>query len=375
MACVYYHNNVLSTLRKEIRMKKSHQEQIRRRVAAAMGRETVPDAAWEILLAKGHVQEFVDGDIGEEAIVQLATVQSFYADLVEQIEAGVEPEDGGWEVRPPRADGYEADRARTLESLLEMEVAADPGVLRWRKSCLDTTRPAPVEQAYLLTEDSEFQRITSGLPEVRSDTISPSGSLPFYDRSGQIRHVVFYPGSDLENLRERSEEMRDRLFPLWTLADAAWIVVTGKAWQVPTCLKGEIEGFSNQHLTYGRINLSVEPWITGETVLRAYQHLQALALPRRPRALSERNLAMTRFVMEHLRHMIVGESEDGGESPRVSWHRLAVRWNREHPEWAFRDERNFFRDCRRTVSAVARPYDEKRLEERSVDHPLKVSIP
>jgi hypothetical protein len=369
-----------------------------------MDKEMLSDEVWEALVARGYIQDLNDDAIGEEKMVKVANALIFHDDLVEQGKAGVESEDGDWEVRPPRSDGYEADRTRTFADYLELEVAADLGVLKWRRSCWGSIRPAASDHAHGLVEDPEVRDIVSGLRAVEAEDVAPSGSLPFYSESGQIKHVDFYLGSNLEELWKHSEELRAKLFPRWTQAEAAWVIVTGKVREVPRCLVAEIEGRSNRHLTYGTINLTVEPWVTGDVVLQAYQHLQALALPRRPRALSARNLAMTRWVMERLHYILTAEVEDRVEprdaagksraaliqkslnifsqepqdeagSPRVSWRRLMAWWNQEHPQWAFQDERNFSRDCRRTIRAVAHPYDEKHLRDRFPDHPPKVSIP
>lgn len=367
--------SALSVNRKDImQMEKLGHERLRQRIAANMNRETVPDEAWEMLLAKGHIQKLSDGDTDEEGLTEIARPLTFYADLVAQARAVIDPEGGGWKVSPPPSDGYEADHVSTLVKYLELKAAARPGVIAWRRSYVP--EPLSRAEAYELVEKPEIRNKLSGIRDVEDKKAMPSGRLPLYASEGRrVQCVGFYPRSGFEELRKLSKELRKELFPLWTLADAAWIVVTGEVREVPKCLLGEIHGFSNRHLTYGTINLRIEPWITGETVLRAYQHLQALALARRPRALSERNLAMARFVMEQLDDIITGEAEEGGGPPRVSWRRLMARWNQEYPEWAFQDERNFFRDCRRTIRAVARPYDEKRLQDRSGDHPPSVSVP
>jgi hypothetical protein len=370
----------MSVNRKDIKLEDDRYEKLRWQIASHLDRESIPDAAWEILLARGHIQAALgDGAIGEGEIIELVEFAKplvFYADLVEQTQTGVEPKDSRWVVQPPRSDGYEADRARTLAEYLELKVAANPRVLEWRRSTFGTTRTPSARGAYELVDNPEIREAASGLNDVEANQVSPSGSLDFYgSKPGQVHRVDFYEGSDLEGLRELSEELRNELFPPWTQAEAAWIIVTGKVREVPNCLVGEIDGFSNQHLTYGTINLKVEPWITGAVVLRAYQYLQALALPRRPRVLSERNLALTRFVMEQLCDILTEEFEEGEEPPRISWRRLVARWNEEHPEWAFRDERNFFRDCRLIIRALARPIDAAVLSGDPSGSSPRVSIP
>ena len=140
---------------------------------------------------------------------------------------------------------------------------------------------------------------------------------------------------------------------------------------------GKIDYLSNEHLTRNVVTLRVEPWIAAETVLRTYQYLQALTLGRRPRAVSERNLAMVRFVMKQLRALLTTPTEDDGEPPRVSWRRLMNNWNQENEEsWAYEDERRFYRDCHRTLRTIVRPYDTTGpLGPGSYSMPPEVNIP
>lgn len=127
--------------------------------------------------------------------------------------------------------------------------------------------------------------------------------------------------------------------------------------EIPKCLEGEADSFSNDHLTYGSITLRVEPWITADTVTRTYQYLQSFMLRCRPRALSERNLAMTRFVIRQLRDLITHGLKDDEELTKLAWRSVMGGWNKAHPEWAYDDERQFYRDCRRIARAVARPFN------------------
>ena len=69
------------------------------------------------------------------------------------------------------------------------------------------------------------------------------------------------------------------------------------------------------------------------------------------------------------------ESDEQASDSKVSWRRLMAWWNQEHPEWAFRDERNFFRDCRLIIKAVARPFDAAVLSDEPSGSSPRVSIP
>jgi hypothetical protein len=357
-------------------MDRSPQARIRTFAARAIGRDTYPDPAWEVLLARGHVRDLLEGRIVEGRFVDYAKALAFYGDLIEHAEAPSESEDEERDFEPPLVGGYEEQRARTFAEYLELQVAAHPRVLEWRKNSWSSTQPASPEGAYAVMEDARRRDYLSGLKDVDHNETEPSGYLPFFFREpGRVEHVAFYEGSHFERLRDLSRSLQRELFPLWTEPEAAWAVVTGEVREVPKCLEGEADSFSNDHLTHGSITLRVEPWIAADTVTRTYQYLQSLMLRRRPRALSERNLAMTRFVIRQLRDLITRGLNAEEELTKMSWRSVMGEWNEAYPEWAYDDERQFYRDCRRIARAVARPYDERGLRGRFPDHLPNVSIP
>src|SRR5215212_2726153 len=95
------------------------EEQVRTQLAAVIGgRMTFPEPAWDVLVGQGHVQDFLEGRITWERLVEYAKPLAFYGDLVEHVEALPEPEDkpsdreGG--VQSPQFGAYEEQRARTF---------------------------------------------------------------------------------------------------------------------------------------------------------------------------------------------------------------------------------------------------------------------
>ncbi len=352
----------------------SHQR-VRERLEALMGGDGVPKPAWEILMVKGHVDDYLRGGISEAELLGYARALAFYGDLVEHAQARSRESDGGHETEPPRLSGYEVQRAETLASYLELQVAAHPHVLEWRRSCWGSTRPA--SSGYELIENPEIRDLASGYRTTGSNDAEPSGYLDYFVRqpSERVSRIAFHKDSSLERLRDLSEDLRTELFPLWSQAEAAWVIVTGQVWETPKSVVGKIEGFSNDHLTFATVNMRVEPWIPAETVTRIYQYLQHVVLGRRPRSLSERNLAMPRFVMRQLQDMITDgrDREDG--PPVVSWRKLMGRWNETYPHWAYENDRQFYRDCRRIFRAVARPYDETGSMSKDLDTLIDMSIP
>lgn len=338
-------------------MDKKQQVELKRRVAAAIKRDTYPDRAWEVLVAQGHVADYEEGRISDVVLIDYAKALSLYADLVEYAETPPSPKAGDRVAEPLPSDGYEAQRAKTLAAFLELKVAGNPGVIAWRKLAWGTQKPASSESAYNLAESSEVRDIYSGRQASQDLMIEPSGVLDCFGRKpGHVHRVEFYKGSILERLRDVSEALRTELFEPWSQAEAAWVAVTGEVREVPRSLVGEIKGFSNQHLTYAKITMEIEPWIASDTVVQNYQYLQALVLGRRPRAISDKNLTMARFVMQRLRNLLAKGLEIDRESKNTSWRQLITSWNRTHEQWSFTDERQFYRECRRIARSVARPY-------------------
>jgi len=317
-------------------------------------------------------------------LVEYAKPLTFYGDLVEHVEAlsepGGKPSDREGDVQTPHFGVYEEQRARTFAEYLEMRVAADPGVLQWRRDCWGSTDPLSPEEAYELPLNEGSVLYTSdmaGFSHADSYRYKPKWKLGFFvNESAEIMSVPFFEGSSLDDLHELSEKLRNELFPYWSVPEASWTVLTGKVREVPACLVGEVESLSNEHLTRKVVTLRVEPWIAAETVLRTYQYLQALTLGRRPRAVSERNLAMVRFVIEQLRALVTTPLQVQAVPIRVSWRRLMESWNRENEEsWAYEDERRFYRDCHRILRTIVRPYDGTSSPDREIQSSLEVTIP
>jgi hypothetical protein len=363
----------------------SDEQQVRGQLARFIGERTmIPEAAWRVLIGQGHVQDFLEGRITWERLVEFARPLTFYGDLVKQAESlpetGVASSTKNGDIQAPQFGVYEEERARTFAEYLELRVAGDTGVLQWRRDCWGSSRPLSPEEAYELAQNKTTRLNMPDMAElsyVGSSKPTPKGHLMvFIDDFRHIINVPFYEGSLLERLHNLSEKLRSELFPSWSIAEASWLVLTGKVREVPPCLVGEIESLSNEHLTRKVVKLRVEPWIAADTVLRAYQFLQALTLGRRPRAVSERNLAMVRFVMKQLRTLVTTPLQEQPGSIRVSWRKLMDSWNRENEEsWRYDDERRFYRDCHRTLRTIVRPYDATRSSDKGLHSSLTLTIP
>jgi hypothetical protein len=110
---------------------------------------------------------------------------------------------------------------------------------------------------------------------------------------------------------------------------------------------------------YGHLILEVEPRVPAETVTNYYWYLQILILGHIPRALSSRNLALARFVLNHPRHLVTAEVRGKGVSGMPGWRALMMRSNKAYPEIAYDKQRLFHRDFFRTARSVVRPFGSK----------------
>lgn len=112
-------------------------------------------------------------------------------------------------------------------------------------------------------------------------------------------------------------------------------------------------------LNYGHITLTVEPWISPNTVRDFYQTIRQQVFGRKTRQYSERNVTVFKFVTERMEVETVREPRQLPSSRltrRESWRALMEAWNREQQqEWSYKDPRNFEKDFHRGRRAVARP--------------------
>jgi hypothetical protein len=334
-------------------------EGLRNELADAVGRKALPEPVWDVLLGRGHVHDFLEKKITQEELVTYARALLFYGDVVKQ--AASEPESRQKQplTEPPRFD-LETERAKTLARYLELRVTSHPSVLRLRQNWFVSGLPLSHEEALLLRDSPDLRKSRSGRERAQEIGEQEREIEVFVDEEGGHARVGFEPGSFLEQLKEVSNELREKLFPPWSEPEAVHVIVSGKVWQAPRPVVGKMTDYeqAKDYVSYGTIDLRVEPWVPTSSVVSAYQYLQAQMLGKKPRTLIQRNLRVVQFVMEQLRELVMRDPEDTASSPRISWRKLMDRWNEAHPAAdAYNDERHFHRDFRRTANAVVRPYD------------------
>jgi hypothetical protein len=193
-------------------------------------------------------------------------------------------------------------------------------------------------------------------------------------RNDEYIHVPVYPNSLLDDLRQLSYRLTSEpffsRFTAWEEAQAAQFVLTDEA-VAPKALTAQYDSRSSEHLTYGTITLTVEPWVPTKTVVQFYQYMQNYMLWQKPRAPSRRNLDVFSFVVRQLRAQSPGEEGQKQASERLTWSELMEHWNQQNPEHRYSSESQFSRDFRRGRRAVTDPYD----AEGPGWPPLKLSIP
>lgn len=354
-------------------MQKRQEQLLRASLARTVGRESLPDGVWEHLLSAGYVRLYQEGENTAKRLLEdHVRALLFAGDVMTQAEASPEMVDAKRIVGPPRFDP-EAERAKALLCYLQLRVSTHPDVLRFRGERLPGGRLLNRDEAHCMIESTDIHEAWSGIRAMDTDEHVPSGHLrfPAREQRGYVQ-IGFLPGTVFERLQEVSKALRQDVFPPWAEENAVWAVVTGEIRGGPQPLVGEAENHVTAHLTYGRINLSVEPWVPTESVVKAYQWLQAQMLKRKPRTLIERNVRVVRFVFEALGERVFREPGDGIASQKLSWRNLMDWWNEANPDQAYEDERHFHRDFRRTANAVVRPYGAASLTDDEFNRLLTV---
>jgi hypothetical protein len=162
-------------------------------------------------------------------------------------------------------------------------------------------------------------------------------------------------GSVLDELRKVSTELSSLCQP-WDEAQAAWFTLTGEAPPV-SGVRGRAHFTQTAAVNYGNTILIVEPWVSADSVRKAYLDLQKQVLGRKNRSISERNLAVFRFVVTETLALMPRAQMWRLPSVRFpSWRELCKRWNEQvKQEWRYEDTRYFRRDYTRASKLIVRP--------------------
>jgi len=142
----------------------------------------------------------------------------------------------------------------------------------------------------------------------------------------------------------------------WDIEQTLWFLLTDKAPDNEPLSVNIVRRRVGKHLSYAQVTLQIEPWVSAETVANYYRFLQISILGHIPRALSVRNLKLTKFVLNHLRGLVTAEVRREGTSGMPTWRTLMHRWNKTYSDMVYDNERLFHRDFFRTARSVMRPF-------------------
>jgi hypothetical protein len=309
------------------------QSRLRAWLAGRLDRKDVPDPVWEILEFRGHVQQAIREKISTDTLVDYAKALLPYVNILESVATLPERELREQPPELPQQSEYELERPKVLGEYVAFRAELDPRVQYLRGLALEQGRLLSPEEA----EECLAWRRNNYPPEaIRATFPSP------------------------EVLESVSKRLVEEFEGYWDHERALWFLLTDETpFEAPIFADMRRPLQVGKHLSYGRVILQVEPWVSAQTVTAYYRFLQVSILGHIPRALSLRNLKLARFVLNHLRHMVTAEVGGKGVSGMPSWRALMMRWNKAHPKMAYDNELLFHRDFFRTARSVVRPFGSK----------------
>ncbi len=350
------------------------EQQLKEKVARRYAEVDVDSKAWDMLRDLGMV---------DEALYHGGTVQLFsWYGRVRSTGQGRKPAGRAVPGRTPPGPSRlldltdeEHERAKAVARMVQREAGAIPAVRRFRELNL-VEGPLSPEEAHgfvsspataTLPRDTfievgipliheahlegwEEQRSAEGWRARRDVTVDPPGytitatqsvalplhvPLPAFEwtgRDGRLSRIPFWPNSLLHDLLRLSDALIG-VYP-WEQREAAWFVLTDDVGLEPIRARTGRIGYPDRY-TRGQIELSVDPWVSADTVQRTYRYLQRSMLAGAHnrsgdnRAIPERSLAVFNFV-EELRL-------PGGPTPTFRdmarlWNQ---RWRSERPTWCY----------------------------------------
>jgi hypothetical protein len=299
---------------------------------------SLKDPQWEMLEESGWLR---DADLGHITLEQLA------AKVQEVFGLGRRP---GPTPRVIQRDDLVIEREQVLSLLLAIEAGQDERVQAFRseKLCgrlvgrdevddwIRKRHAEPTAWVQVAVPQGRLRATEQGL-RIRPTLTSAEtkiGSLEYQllsyvDHNGDVQHARTTDGGVLEQLRAVSKSLAD-LYG-WTEPQATTFILTDA---VPLLDEIRISARIRSQPAANRIVLEVDPNARPERVAQAYTEKRKELLASRPRPLSEKSLALARYLAE--------------EDATRPWRERLDGWNSAHPKWAYKPEnvQNFHRDAR-----------------------------
>ncbi len=278
-------------------------EELKNRLKRDLRRD-IPDAVWNSLKEAGEVEEALRVPTGREDLAEQARM------LLKVYDAG-----GGRERASSKAEadisGWFMDDHRLRNVVFTRSVASmahrHPDVVSFREEVLNGGYPL----AYDLTLRCYLQ---------------PDGGVrPDAPHGGRLDNLCAVLAQTYQ----------------WDRGDAAWFVL---CLYTPVIQTSGLETNVTHHdhgPEIGTVTITVEPWLSAETVAAVYRDAQRRMLGKQPRNVSADSLYLLEFAQN------MGEGR--------SWRELMTLWNEENREEGYTDVRNFWRSVERVRRLVLEP--------------------
>lgn len=161
---------------------------------------------------------------------------------------------------------------------------------------------------------AEPVRVLERRYDVSSDLAKrPHGELLFPSANGGEQRVAVWPDSALHVLHRIGTDIAHAI--PWSVRDAIWFILTGERARV-TALHHEVVPVGDGALDYKTIVLTVAPWVSADSVQRAYRAAQEGVLGSDNRPVGERSMTLYRFVRD----------QRARARARVRWRTLLQDW-------------------------------------------------
>lgn len=342
----------------------------------------LPDAAWDFLVERGWVNDVRWADMTIHELAEQARAHE---------RAWARPATA--RTRAPRmlASGKRAKAAKTapgrqevVSRLLAAEAAKDEKIRSFREEVLGGSLMKPQDVHRWIERQAEedgppSRWLTVPLPtgyEVRSSTTFATTEPPLTisEKTPAIlvekrylrfltcrvwegeedprREVSTVEGAVLDRLRQLSESLAG-LYG-WDRASVTNFVLTGDIPLVPSIeSRASMRVFPYRTLT--RISLTIDPALSPREVADHYRRVRGRILEGRHRELSDKHMCLATFA--------------AGRPAGEKWRERMAAWNKEHPEhpdWKYKTETNFGRDCAQAVRRLLHPDYGSKLKFREV---------
>ena len=339
-------------------------EDIRQELERELG-HGLEERTWRHLENHGYVGEV---EQGEMSIRQLTVnVRELLRDFGRPVSSRAEtPRTLVSSKRDPGADGSDA-RYEAISLLLAVEAAKDEEVLSFRSDVLggsllsrhqvdgwikrqaEEDGPAKLWLTVPVPTDTKVRSFTTFATTEPPLTISKETPAILIQRQylsyvsllvgmdeDPTREVPTAEGGILERLRQLSEALARHYG--WDQALATNFVLTGEA---PMVHSVEIRAsYPSNFRTLARISLTVDPALSPREVTDHYRRVRAEIVGGRHRELSEKHMRLATFTAAR-----------AGES----WRKQMVAWNKKYPDWRYKTETNFGRDCNQAIKRLLHP--------------------